>query len=247
MITSRKYNTILKSVVEVVPQVYQLTVGGTNIILIAEEELTLIDTGFPGGSNQVIDLIHKLGRSVAEIGLIILTHNHFDHTGGLPDIKKLSQARVAGHRADFINTEGPLPFPRIVQKLLRIRPFSALRWAFSARPDQIDIKLEGGEILEPLGGLEVIPTPGHTPGSISLFSSQKRLLMVGDTLNKRYKNLRLPPKMVSTDLVQVIRSVRRLAQLDFDIMCFGHGRPLTENARLRIQELVAKLGIDKIE
>jgi len=240
VVISRKYNTILKSALEVIPQVYQLTVGGTNTILIAEKELTLVDTGFPGGSAQVIDLIHKLGRSVAEIGLIVLTHNHFDHAGGLPDLKKLSQAKVAAHRADVSSNEGPLPYPGIVQKLLRIPPFSALRGAFSVKPGEIDVKLEGGEVLEPLGGLKVIHTPGHTPGSISLFAPASKLLIGGDALNKRRNNLRLPPKMASTDLTQAVESVEKIAQLDFDTLCFGHGRPLIGDAHLKVQKLIEK-------
>ena len=237
---SRKYNTPLKRVLEVLPQVYQITLGGANIVLIAEKEMTLVDTGFPGGSAQVVDLINRLGRSAEEIGLIILTHNHFDHAGGLLDLKKLSRAKVAGHRADFNSGDGPLPYPGMVQKLLRLRPFSALRWAFSLKPDAIDTVLAGGEVLSPLGGLEVIHTPGHTPGSISLYSPARKLLIAGDALNKRRDILRLPPKMASTDLTQAIDSVEKIAGLDFDTLCLGHGRPLTVDVHARLRELMEK-------
>ncbi len=46
--------------------------------------------------------------------------------------------------------------------------------------------------------------------------------------------------MVSTNLRQAIDSVKGLAQLDFDILCVGHGRPLTTNARIRVQEVIEK-------
>ena len=71
MVLSQKYNVLLKGILEVIPNVYQLTIGGINRILIVEEELTLIDTGFPGSSTQIIDFIHKLGRSAEEIGLLL--------------------------------------------------------------------------------------------------------------------------------------------------------------------------------
>ncbi len=235
---SGKYSTPLKRVLEIVPKVYQLTVGGTNMILIAEEEMTLVDTGFLGSSAHTIDLIHSLGRSVEEISLIIITHNHFDHAGGLAELKKLIQVKVAAHKADITDTESQLSSPGVLRRLLRIPPFSALHSAFLIKPREVEIQLAGGEILKPLGGLEVIHTPGHTPGSISLFSPQNKLLIVGDALNQRPQ---LPPKIVSTDLSQAIDSVKRIAQLDFDILCYGHGRPLTGNVRAKMQQLIEKI------
>ena len=225
---------------EVIPKVHQITHRGVNIILIAEEELTLIDTGFRGSPPRIISFIHRLGRSVDEISLIIITHNHLDHVGGLAELKKLTRAKVAAHKADISDSENQLPYPRLGRRLLHIPPFSILRPLLYAKPSDIDIQLEGGEVISPLGGLKAIHTPGHTPGSISLFSPQKKLLIVGDTLNNRYRNPRLPPKFVSTDLTQAIDSVKRIARLDFDILCFGHGKPLTKDASAKVGELIKK-------
>ena len=240
VVLSRKYNTILKSALEVVPNVYQLTIGGVNVILIAEEELTLIDTGFRGISAQIVDFIRSLGRSPEEISLIILTHNHLDHMGGLPGLKRFTSAKVAIHKADISNTEAQLSHPRAKRKLLRILPFFAFRSVISLKAKEVDIQLEGGEVLKPLGGLRVIHTPGHTPGSISLFSPSNKLLIAGDALNKHGKTLRLPPKLASTDLAQALDSIKKMTQLDFDILCFGHGRPLTEDVHIRIQDLIER-------
>lgn len=225
---------------EITTHVYQITTRGVNIILIAEEELTLIDTGLQGSSAKIVSFIHSLGRSVEEITLIILTHNHLDHVGGLAKLRRFTAAKIAAHKADINTLENQLPYPKAVPRLLHVSPFSALRPFFYIKLSDVDIQLEGGEILSPLGGLRVIHTPGHTPGSISLFSPQKKLLIVGDTLNNRYKNIRLPPKLVSTDLPQAIDSVRRIAQLDFGILCFGHGSPLVKDASARVQDLINK-------
>ena len=65
--------------------------------------------------------------------------------------------------------------------------------------------------------------------------------MVGDALNGRYRVPRPPLKMTSTDLTQAIDSIRKLAKLDFDILCFGHGQPLTEGVYIKMQELMAKI------
>jgi glyoxylase-like metal-dependent hydrolase (beta-lactamase superfamily II) len=151
---------------------------------------------------------------------------------GLTELKQFTRAKVAAHNADISTAESPLPTP----------PLSALRSLLSIKPDEIDIHLEGGEVLKPLGGLKVIHTPGHTPGSISLFAPQRRLLIVGDTINTRRKKLRLPPKMVSTSLKQTSSSITELARLDFDVLCAGHGQPLTMDARTRVLELIERNG-----
>ncbi len=203
---------------EITPNVYQLTIRGANVILIVEEELTLIDTGLQGSSPQILDFIRQLGRSPAEINLIILTHNHVDHVGGLAELKQFTSARVAIHKTD-IGERGNRP---------------------SARVEDIDLGLEGGEVLKPLGGLEVIHTPGHTPGSISLFSPRNRLLIVGDAMRNGRKTLHLPPKMAGSDLRQAAESVTRLAELDLSILCLGHGLPVTDDVRARMQGLIER-------
>jgi len=241
IVFSRLQYTKLKRALEVVPNVYQLTIRGVNIILIVGEELTLIDTGFRGSSTPIAEFIHKLGRSVEEISLIIITHRHFDHAGGLADLRGLTRAKVAAHKADIGGIEKYLPYPAVVKKIMRIPPFSVLHSIYSLRAGEVDIRLEGGEVMGPLGGLQVIPTPGHTPGSISLFSPRHRLLIVGDALNKGGRMLRLPPRLVSTDQAQAAASVRRLAELEFDIICFGHGRPLTVDARSKMERLLEKI------
>jgi len=225
---------------EIIPNVYQITHRATNVFLISEEELTLIDTGIRGSYSPIANLIHRLGRSIEELSLIIITHNHVDHIGGLAELRKRTPARVAVHQADISDYESQLPYPGRISKLLRFPLFSVLRPLFYAKPSDIDIKLKGDETLAPLGGLKVIHTPGHTPGSICLFSPQKKLIFVGDALNRWQNKLHFPPKPVSTDLTQAIDSVKQMSRLDFDILCFGHGKPLIENSRDMVYDLIKK-------
>lgn len=235
-----KIRRLIQSTSEIIPNVYQLTNKGVNVILIVEEELTLIDTGLRGSSPQIIDFIHHLGRSPEEISLIIFTHNHVDHMGGLAELKQLTSAKVAIHKADISDIENQ-PSRTGARQKKPLKPLSStLRSVFSVKFSDVDIQLEGGEVLEPLGGLEVIHTPGHTPGSISLFSQQNKLLIVGDALRKRRKTLHLPPKMASFDLTQAMESVKRMAQLDFDILCLGHGLPLSDDVHAKMRDLIER-------
>ena len=203
---------------ESIPDIYQITVRGANMLLVVEEELTLIDTGHRGSAREIVEFIRQLGRKPEEISLIILTHNHIDHVGGLAELKQMTQARVAIHKTD-IGERKNLP---------------------SAKAEDIDIRLAGGEVFDLLGGLEIIHTPGHTPGSISLFSSQNKLLIVGDAVRKRRDNLDLPFRTSSFDLTQAVDSIRKMSRLDLDILCFGHGLPLTGDVKAKIQDLAER-------
>jgi len=94
----------------------------------------------------------------------------------------------------------------------------------------VDILVNDGDELPILGGIKVLHTPGHTPGSISLFLQKERLVIAGDVLAHRF-GLRLPSRAFTVDIAQDIHSIKRLTSLDFNVMCFGHGSPLLHEAR----------------
>ncbi len=226
------------------PDVYQLNIGATNIILIVEEQLTLIDTGLPGSVNKIKKFIDSLGRSLEEISLIIITHNHIDHAGGLADLKKLTDTRVAAHKDDLNDTENQAAYPGFIRRLLRIPSVANLHSNFVLQPADVDIHLEGGEVLKPLGGLEVIHTPGHTIGSISLYSPKHKLLVVGDAMTRKGKNPWLPHKSVSSDFQKAIESIDKLADLDISALCVGHKQPLTGSVNIKMQRLIKEIEFD---
>ncbi len=226
----RDQGLLRENIFEPLPGVYQITYHAVNVLIFAEREMTLIDAGFRAGVPRIMDFIAGIGRKPEELRLIILTHNHVDHISGLRELVKRTGAKVACHRADIYELEGHMPYPHAVDRALEFRPLSPLRPRLSVRASEVAVRLEGGEVLPILGGLQVIHVPGHTPGSVCLYSKDRRLLIVGDALVRRNLAIYFPHGSVSTDRALAMQSAQKLAGVDFDTICFGHGPPLTHDA-----------------
>jgi glyoxylase-like metal-dependent hydrolase (beta-lactamase superfamily II) len=107
--------------------------------------------------------------------------------------------------------------------------------------------MEDGDFFDAEGELYVLHTPGHTPGSMSLYHEQWRLLFCGDLLFNANpltgkRGLQYPMSFISVNDRQVRESVARIGELDIDILCPGHGPPITENAGEQIRALIAREG-----
>ncbi len=142
-----------------------------------------------------------------QITTIVLTHCHFDHTARLKEIAHMCTARVAIHKADARGLVDEIP---------------SLSMHFGARSPGIvpDITLSDGDMV---GDLVVLHTPGHTPGSICLYSEKERLLFSGDTVFAdgcfgRYD-------FAGGSRVELARSLQRLSTLTIRGLFAGHGEP----------------------
>jgi len=103
------------------------------------------------------------------------------------------------------------------------------------KPCPIDVLVTDGEVFPYLGGLRVVHTPGHTRGSISLLLEKSEVLFVGDTIINNEDRLSRPLPF-GADRDESEQSLPKLARLDFDICCFGHGSPLCW-AKEKVKEL----------
>ena len=120
------------------------------------------------------------------------------------------------------------------------KTLAPLHRLWTTTPVEVDIQVNEGDELPILGGIKIFHTPGHTLGSISLLLPKERLLIAGDVLAHRLR-LRLPSKAFTIDVAQEICSIKRLASLYFDIMCFGHGPPILYEAQVAVNDFVAML------
>jgi glyoxylase-like metal-dependent hydrolase (beta-lactamase superfamily II) len=158
--------------------------------------------------------------------------------GSLADLRQRTSAEVVAHQAEapFISGEQPQPSPP--SALLRL--VGRLPLLPRAEPTPVDFRAQDGDHLDLLGGATVIHVPGHTPGSMALHLPSEGVLICGDTIDHRRGKLGPPPKAFTLDMSQAMDSVRRMAGLDFEILCPGHGAPIVEGADQAVRALVAE-------
>ncbi|KPJ61791.1 MAG: hypothetical protein AMJ42_00870 [Deltaproteobacteria bacterium DG_8] len=229
---------------EVATGVYLVSAGRSNIYLLVGEDLTLVDTGMPGEEENVLRSVKRIGRRPEELNHILITHAHMDHMGSLASLKKVSGAKVVAGRkeVDYIQGEKKtwtMGREGLAGKIFKTALFFMETFVFKYEPTRVDSPCGGGEIIDCFGGIQVIASPGHSPGSLSYYQKERKILFTGDALSG-VSGLRLPPRLGCADYPEALRSVERLAVLDFEICLFGHGDPITSEASSMVKKLLAR-------
>jgi glyoxylase-like metal-dependent hydrolase (beta-lactamase superfamily II) len=189
--------------------------------LIKGDEPTLIDCGSSEGYPAMKRALQSFGYQPRDITKVIATHCHWDHLSGMALLREESDAKLYIHDADRWPVENG-DYER-TSAFIYDRPFP---------PVQVDGLLHDGDVL-PISGLEftVYHTPGHTPGSICLWTeiNGTKLLIAGDTVWGGYH-----PRIAS-DLDAWSHSLDRLLRLDFDVLTFGHYPALIPDAKPKVE------------
>jgi glyoxylase-like metal-dependent hydrolase (beta-lactamase superfamily II) len=213
-------------------------------------DLTLIDTCFVKDVPKLETYLRDIGHSVEEIYSIVLTHVHIDHTQAVNEIKKISggHAKIyshwieAGYLANNPKYRGP-PTHEVVTQILQkygIRNEDLIKRFGSFEQEQIivDHELRDGDMVGKK--LQVIHTPGHTPGHISLYSEEERIIFGADSLFKSVMDvdgLYVPPSQVSIDQATSAISAHRLSQIKCDKLLLAHqDSPILEGAQHAVEK-----------
>ena len=219
---------------KVIDGVQVIPMGRANAFLITEDdEMTLIDAGFPGKAAEVFIAIRKLGRSPNQLKHLILTHGHPDHIGSAEAIVRETGARTYMHPLDVPLAETGGPFrPMTAAPGLGHTIMFRLFWRPEETVEPVSIKqhLTDGETLPIAGGIDVIHVPGHCAGQVALYWRRGRMLFAADACMNIFS---LGDPIGFEDLETGRASQRKLAPLSFDAGGFGHGKPLARNASAR--------------
>jgi len=166
---------------------------------------TIIDPGHAHLFNNVVEAMHRDGVDAGRARLLLLTHSHPDHVEAADRFDESVVRAISENEFAYMQKAGKELFLGTGAKL-PARPFKVL--------------LKEGELKVGDTRFSVIPTPGHSPGSICLYHPKEKLLISGDTLfYMGVGRTDLP----GGDLDQLKDSIERLAKLDVEYVLPGHG------------------------
>ena len=209
-------------------QIHVVTNGFYNRYLLHDEGWILVDTAVPHAAPRVMRTLQKLGVEPRQVKLILLTHGHVDHAGSARELQELTGARIAIHYRDQELVETgrvvapPLwaPGGRVVNAALaRI----TRRMHFPPVKADIVIGDEGLSLAEFGIHGRVIPTPGHTWGSVSLLLDSGEAFVgdLGGAGGWRGRAPRIPP--AGDDPQEIVNSWKKLFAAGARTIYPGHG------------------------
>jgi glyoxylase-like metal-dependent hydrolase (beta-lactamase superfamily II) len=150
---------------------------------------------------------------------------------------------VLAHPAYAPYIEGELRPLKVTPQMLERRP--QMREVLERlEPVRVDEYLEDGSRLDLAGGIRVIFTPGHTPGHLSLYLEQPKVLVAGDALTAEDGYLNGPNPPFTLDVREAARSVRRLAEVDVETIVCYHGGVVGEDANGQLRRVIEEVSDD---
>jgi glyoxylase-like metal-dependent hydrolase (beta-lactamase superfamily II) len=211
-----------------------------NAVRAAKPVWVLVDAGLAHGTAEILRVAGERFGVESRPAAIVLTHGHFDHVGARPALLAVWDVPVYAHMAELPFLTGRADFPP---------PDATVGSGMLARlaPEVPEAGLDLGDRIHPLpanGRIPAMPTwqwlhtPGHSPGHVSLFRAEDRVLIAGDavvTVDQRAvysglqprKELSGPPAYFTIDWDKAERSVSVLASLRPAVLAAGHGEPMS--------------------
>lgn len=204
------------------------------VILKGTKEMVLIDCGFPGFLPKIKESAMAQNVNIDNLTKVVVTHQDIDHIGSLEELKRAYpaiQIFADATEIPYINGEKePIKIKKLREMFDNIPESqkeamnTRLRLHSTYEPVDVDKVLHDHDVFPWCGKVEVISTPGHTPGHICLYLHEFKTLIAGDALFLQNGELVISLSMFTYDMEQAKKSVKKLLDYDVEkILCYHGG------------------------
>lgn len=209
----------------------------------SDSSITLVDCGLDSAPKKLKKELAAMGKHPKDVTNIVLTHAHEDHVGGAAEMISNCQPKdVLMHENDSdLVSAGKTPTrdkSTLSGKIMSLMPSQDYA-AF-----EITRRLQDGDVLDLAGGIQVVHTPGHTDGHISLLHLDSETLITGDSIFNMTSRMTWALSGFCVNYKQSQETAKRFVDLDFRQVAFTHGPEIKENAKARIKNFLSKKGIN---
>ena len=191
---------------------------GNYAYLISGDEIILVDTGRPGQGKGILNDLKSMNINLQDIKQILITHHDIDHIGNLALLEKETKASIWASKEDM---------PYIWGQKSRHGIKKYLSFIMRAKKPK-NIRSYPKEMR--IGDIEIIPTPGHTPGHVCLL--YKDVLFAGDLFRSSKGQLKPMMSLMNWNESILKDSIKKISDYDFKWICPAHGEPLKRDGQL---------------
>jgi glyoxylase-like metal-dependent hydrolase (beta-lactamase superfamily II) len=224
----------MKDMQKIAEDVYQISLMPRNSINCCIVEGVLVDAGIRNSYQIISNHLKQI-----PVHLHVLTHAHADHQGCSSMICNEFNLPLYCHQKEVYRAETGFvtrDYPSSKNIIARFQ-----QKYLAGTGHKVGKTIKENDFV---GNFRVIETPGHSDGHISLFREKDGVLVVGDVatnmnLLTTIKGLHLPPSIFTTNKVENVSSLQKLAKLNPRIICFGHGAALV-NKNKEFEKFVEK-------
>jgi len=218
-----------------------------------QKDAVLVDAGLPGMAEKFVNGIKQAGVSLEKIVKVIITHHDLDHLGSLRDLQELvpNCFEVLAHADEVPYIQGekiPIKLtPKMLaqmEKMMKNMPeenrkaMMGMGEVIAKQKLKVARIISDGEELPYCGGIQIIHTPGHTPGHICLYHKASKTLIAGDLLFVENGKLSPAPSFINADTSMAMTSIEKISGYDIANVIAYHGGLFQDYPNQRLKEII---------